>query len=59
MSIPCRLGNSNHYGKQQVDKEMHNVGEEVTKEVGKVQELYGVLNLVIMLWGLCGGDSYY
>ena len=46
------MGNSNHYGKQQVDKEMHNVSEEVTKEVGKVQELYGVLNLVIMLWGL-------
>ena len=35
---------------QQVDKVMHNVDKEVTKGVGKVvQELYGVLKLVIML----------
>ena len=37
-----RYDNSKYYVEQQVDKEIHHVGEEVTKDVGKVvQELYG------------------
>ena len=48
MPIPWQYGNSKQYMAQQVDKVMHNVDEEVTN--GKVvQELYGVLKLVIVL----------